>query len=346
MPRLTGAQGPATPRCLRSGRPLLLLTVLALLLAAAMLGALAVGTEPFPLGTTVSALFGAAEPWQRAVVLDVRLPRVLIAALGGAGLALSGAALQGLLQNPLADPSVLGVSSGATLGAVLALYLVPVASLLIVPAASFVVALGAALLTVRLARASGASGTSLLLAGVAVASAGSALTSFVLSLSLAEWEFGMQVLSWMMGGLEGRSWPHLFAMAPPVLLGGLACLRFGRDLDALALGEETAASLGRDVGAARRSLLVLTSLVTAAVASTIGSVAFVGLVVPHALRLGARLSHRALLSASALGGALLLVLADTLCRAAASSIDLRPGTISSAIGAPFFLWLLVRRKAA
>ena len=109
MPRLTTARRPATPRGLRSGSSLLLLTVLALLLAAAMLGACAVGTEPFPLGTTLSAFSGGAEPWQRAIVLDVRLPRVLIAALGGAGHALSGAELQGLLQNPRADPSVLGV---------------------------------------------------------------------------------------------------------------------------------------------------------------------------------------------------------------------------------------------
>lgn len=319
--------------------------MLAILLVIAMVIALAVGTEPFPVETTLAALFGGAEEWQRAIVVDVRLPRVLVAAVGGAGLALSGAALQGLLRNPLADPSVLGVSSGATLGAVLAVYFVPFASLVVVPAVSFVFALGAVLLTVRLARVKDApSTTSLLLAGIAVASAGSALTSFVLSLSLAQWELGMQVLSWMMGGLEGRSWPHLFAMAPPVVLGGLYCLRFGRDLDALALGEETAASLGRDVATVRRTLLLLTSLVTAAAVSTIGTVAFVGLVVPHTLRLGARLPHRALLAASALGGALLLVASDTLCRAVAGTIDLRPGTISSALGAPFFVWLLLRRQ--
>lgn len=323
-----------------------MIALTALALALALFVALATSSEPFSLATTLDALAGGAEPWQRAIVLDVRLPRVLVAAVAGAGLALSGAALQGLLKNPLADPSVLGVSSGATLGAVLAVYLLPMGTLVAVPAVSFVFALGAVLLTVRLSRAREASSTtSLLLAGIAVASAGSALTSFVLSLSLAEWELGRQVLSWLMGGLEGRSWPHLWVMTPPIVLGGAACLRYGRDLDALALGEETAASLGRDVPTVRRAVLLLTSLVTAAAVSMVGTVAFLGLVVPHALRLSARMSHRSLMIASALGGALLLVASDALSRAVASEIDLRPGTLSSALGAPFFLWLLVRRRA-
>lgn len=324
---------------------------LAVVLAVAILGALATGPEGLDVRSVLGALgIGDALPgWQRAVILDVRLPRVLVAAVGGAALSIAGAALQGLFKNPLADPSVLGVSSGATLGAVLALYLGASTSLLVVPAASFAAALAAVLLVGRLAAISGRTTTSsLLLAGIAVASAASALASLVLSISLAQWELGRQVLSWMMGGLEGRGWPHLRALAPLVALGSAAILFQARDLDALAVGEETAASIGLDVRRSRIALLISTSLVTAAAVSIIGTVAFLGLVVPHTLRSAVRMRHLGLLSGSALGGALLLVVADAISRALASTVDLRPGTLSSAIGAPFFLWLMVReqRKAS
>lgn len=336
----------STPHPARTASVLIALCV-ALLLA--VIGSLAIGPEGWDVDAALGALsFGATggiEDWQRAVILDVRLPRVLVAALGGAALAISGAALQGLFRNPLADPSVLGVSSGATLGAVLALYVGASSSLLWVPLASFLFALGTVLLVARLASVSGrTSTTSLLLAGIAVASAGSALTSLVLSVSLAEWELGRQILSWMMGGLEGRGFSHLSALAPPVVLGSIAILVQARDLDALAVGDETATSIGLDVPRARAALLITTSLVTAAAVSVIGTVAFLGLVVPHALRSAVRMRHFGLLLGSALGGALLLVLSDALSRALGSVVDLRPGTLSSAIGAPFFLWLMVREQ--
>jgi iron complex transport system permease protein len=332
---------------LLSPRAVLVLAVLAAALGLAMLLALGVGPERFELRTVLGALVGGGdiEPWQRAIVLDIRLPRVLVAALGGGALALSGAALQGLFRNPLADPSVLGVSSGATLGAVLALYLGASTSLFFVPLASFVFALAAVLVVTRLAAISGrTSTTSLLLSGIAVASAGSALTSLVLSVSLAEWELGRQVLSWMMGGLEGRTYGHVVAMAPPILLSGIAMLAYARDLDALAVGEETASSIGLDVPRSRAALLILTSLATAAAVSVIGTVAFLGLVVPHVLRLSVRMRHLGLFVGSALGGALLLVVSDMISRSLSGVLDLRPGTLSSAIGAPFFLWLMVREQ--
>lgn len=325
---------------------MLVLVVLAAALGLALVLALAVGPEELDLSSVLAAFTGGEIPaWQRAIVLEVRLPRVLVAALGGGALALSGAALQGLFRNPLADPSVLGVSSGATLGAVLALYLGATSSLFLVPLAAFSMALASVFSVTRLAAISGrTSTTSLLLAGIAVASAGSALTSLVLSLSLAEWELGRQVLSWMMGGLEGRTHEHVLMLAPIVTLGGAGVLLHARDLDALAVGEETAASIGLNVARSRASLLVLTSLITAAAVSVIGTVAFLGLVVPHALRLTARMRHLGLLAGSALGGALLLVVSDALSRAVAGEIDLRPGTLSSALGAPFFLWLMVREQ--
>lgn len=332
----------------RRGRPALAMVALALGLALTSLVALVLGSAFLAPGEVLAALVDAAhEPaWHREVVLGVRLPRALVAALAGTGLGVSGAALQGLFRNPLADPGVLGVSSGATLGAVLALYLWPERSLLLVPAAAFVVALLAAGLVYRIATRRGVtSSVTLLLAGIAVAGAFSAATSLVLSLSLAEWELGREVLSWMMGGLEGRGWEHVAALAPPVLVGSAALLFFARDLDALVLGEESALSVGVDVPRTRRAVLVLSALVCGASVAIVGSVAFVGLVVPHVVRLGLGRGHARVLCGSALGGAILLVVADTVSRTL-TSIDLRPGALTSALGAPFFVWLLVRTRRA
>lgn len=332
-----------------SATPALALGVLALLVAAALGVALAVGAASLSPTEVLDVLWGRAggPSWHREVVLDVRLPRALVAALAGAGLGVSGAALQGLFRNPLADPGVLGVSSGATLGAVLALYLSPDGALLLVPTAAFVFALGAAALVYRIATRRGTTSTvTLLLGGIAVAGALSAATSLVLSLSLAEWELGREVLSWMMGGLEGRGWEHAAALAPPVALGTAALLFFGKDLDALVLGEESALAVGVDVPRTRRAVLALAALVCGASVAIVGSVAFVGLVVPHVVRLVLGRGHHAVLLGSALAGAILLLLADTTSRTLAASIDLRPGAITSALGAPFFVWLLVRARRA
>ena len=229
----------------------------------------------------------------------------------------------------------------------LAVYLLPERSLFAVPAAAFVVALGAAALVYRIATRRGVTSVvSLLLGGIAVAGALSAATSLVLSLSLAEWELGREVLSWMMGGLEGRGWEHVAALAPPIVLGTAALSFFAKDLDALALGEESALAVGVDVPRARRAVLALAALVCGAAVAIVGSVAFVGLVVPHLVRLGLGRGHARVLAGSALGGAILLLAADTLSRAVSTSIDLRPGALTSALGAPFFVWLLVRARRA
>lgn len=323
--------------------------LLAVLLLVALVLALSFGAARLAPGEVLAALTGSGDgpPWHREVVRDVRLPRALVAALAGAGLGVSGAALQGLFRNPLADPGVLGVSSGATLGAVLALYFVPERSLFVVPASAFAFALMAAALVYRIATRRGVtSSVTLLLGGIAVAGALSAATSLVLSLSLAEWELGREVLSWMMGGLEGRGWEHAAALAPPIVLGTGALFFFAKDLDALALGEESALAVGIDVPRARRAVLALAALVCGAAVAIVGSVAFVGLVVPHLVRLGLGRSHARVLTGSALGGAILLVVADTVSRTLATSIDLRPGALTSALGAPFFLWLLVRTRRA
>lgn len=328
-------------------RSALFALVALVLVALVILGALAIGTSALPAGRVLSILLGASDvaAWERAVVFDIRLPRVVVALIGGAGLGVSGAAMQGLFRNALAEPGVLGVSSGATLGAVIALY--AGATMLLVPAAAFVGALACALLVYRLASAAGRAPTaSLLLAGVAVSGVAGAFGSMILSMAVAEWELGRQMLSWMMGGLEGRTWTHAAIAAPPVLLGGIALTLRARELDALALGEESAAALGVDVPALRRAVLLLVALATGATVAVMGSISFLGLMAPHAVRMLIGPSHRGVLVGSAVTGAIGLVLADALCRAVAGSMDLRPGVVTAMLGGPFFLYLLVRHQRA
>lgn len=318
------------------------------LLALSMVVATALGTVALPLGHTARILtgLGAGLPaWQHAVVIDVRLPRVVLAALAGGGLGIAGAAMQGLFRNPMADPAILGVSGGSALGAVGALYLVPAAaSLFVVPAAAFAGGLGAALIVYALATTRGRTRVlTLLLAGIAVGSIANALTSFFLSLAVADWEVGKQMLLWMMGSLEGRTWQHV-AMAAPLVLGGSVWLGvYARDLNALLTGEESALSVGVDVPRMKRNLIVVSSLVTAATVAVMGIVAFVGLIVPHIVRLVIGPDHRRLLPLSFLAGALLLVWADLLTRVLPAA-DLRLGVVTALAGGPFFLYLLVRGR--
>jgi iron complex transport system permease protein len=253
--------------------------------------------------------------------------------------------MQGLFRNPMADPGVIGVSAGASLGAVTALYTVTSAvAVYAVPAAAFAGALGAALLVYALATTSGRTPiATLLLAGIAVAGIAGAMTSFVLSLSLADWEVGRQMLVWLMGGLEGRSWSHV-TMAAPLVIGGSAwLLTYGRDLDVLLTGEESALSVGVDVPRVKRTLLVLSALVTGATVAVMGVVGFVGLMVPHIVRLLVGPSHLRLLPTSFLSGAIFVVWADLGCRVLPLA-DLRLGVLTALTGGPFFLWLLVKNR--
>lgn len=300
--------------------------------------------------TIMSAALRGAEAsdlpaWQRAVLLSVRLPRVVLAATTGAGLATAGAVMQSLFRNPMADPGVIGVSSGAALGAVVALYAgVATLSTFVVPFAAFAGALGAAALVYTLATTRGRTPvTTLLLAGIAVSGIAGALVSFVLSVSLAEWEVGRHMLGWLMGSLEGRSWSHVAMAAPVVLVGSLWLATYARDLDAIITGEESALAVGVDVVRVKRALILLSSLVTAATVAVTGIVGFVGLMVPHMVRLLTGPRHSILVPASFLTGAIFVVWADVVCRVAPAS-DLRLGVVTALTGGPFFLWLLVRHQ--
>lgn len=277
-------------------------------------------------------------PAAETIVLDLRLPRVLSAALVGLGLAVAGATFQGLLRNPLADPYVLGTASGAALGAAIAV-LIPVRILVLefglVHGLAFVGALASIWVVYRLSRTGTlAPLTSLLLTGYAVGSllaAGLAMTMYLSGANLR------QIFSFMLGGFEDSSWLR-FAVALPIVAGGSAAIMLrARSLNGLLLGEETAAHLGVDVRRERIVLLALASLVTAAGVAIAGLIGFVGLVVPHVVRLVVGPNARVVLPISALVGASLMVGADVVARMLG---DIPVGVVTAVVGAPFFLIVL------
>ncbi len=279
------------------------------------------------------------------IVTVIRLPRILIGALVGAALACSGATMQGLFRNPLADPGLLGVGAGGALAAVIAITSgLAALSLWTLPAAAFVGSLAAATLVYSLSVTRGRTDVSvLLLAGVAVSAFLGAITSAIL-LFTKDYNAVMAILSWLVGGLAGRGWDHLRVALLPVLLAMLATFAYSRDLNLLLTGEETAQSLGVDVARSRLILLVLTSLMTGAAVSIAGGISFVGLIIPHTLRLIVGPDHRVLLPASALGGAIFLTLADMGARLVLQPAELQVGIVTALFGAPFFLFLLWRQR--
>lgn len=282
---------------------------------------------------------------KRDIFLQIRLPRVFLAALVGASLAVAGATFQGLFRNPLADPYIIGVSSGAALGASLAVVLGLSwgwAGLGAVPLLAFAGGLATIVLVYRVSRQGGTVPIlMLLLAGIAVSAFLTALVSLSIYFS---GERLHQIIFWMMGGLTGAKWNYLRVMAPYVLVGFSVIYYFARELNALLLGEETAVYLGIEVERLKKVFLVAASLLVAAAVSTSGIIGFVGLVVPHMVRLVAGPDHRFLLPVSALCGAILLIGADTLARIVLAPAELPVGIITALLGAPFFLYLLRKRR--
>lgn len=272
------------------------------------------------------------------IVWQMRLPRVLVAMLVGAALSGSGLVMQAYFRNSLASPGLLGVSSGGAAGAVVAIALGWVSfSLWILPVAATVGALAAVGAVLVLAKR-GASTERLLLAGVALNALLGAVTSYVLSTQTTLFERTAQILFWLLGGLEDRTWEHV-AMATPIVIAAAALWPLGRPMDLLSLGEREAQSLGVDVGVLRRRLLVLSTVLTAVATAAAGMVGFVGLIVPHMLRLLVGAEHRRLMPLCLVGGAAFVLACDLASRSAG---NLRLGIVTALIGGPFFLWLLRR----
>ncbi|MFF0885470.1 FecCD family ABC transporter permease [Streptomyces sp. NPDC003456] len=338
----------------RAARPRLAvaLVVLAVALVLSITAGLAVGSVRVPPGQVwgiVTHALGAgwAEPdWspaREAIVLDVRAPRVLLGAVAGAGLAVVGAALQALIRNPLAEPYLLGVSSGASLGAVVVIVFgVTLLGPVSLSAAAFAGALGALLLVYTCARTGGRITSSrLVMSGVAVA----AVLSAVLNLLLLTTDRGNEaraVLAWTLGGLGGVRWGTLWLPGLALLLGVTVLLVQARNLNLLLAGEEAAVTMGLDVARFRARMFVLLSLVTGVLVAACGPIGFVGLMLPHIVRLFVGGDHRRVLPTAALGGAVFLVWADIAARTVAAPMEIPVGVLTALCGGPFFLWLMRR----
>lgn len=322
---------------------------MAWLLAAGLLVAgLALGVSLGPAEAGPADLWrvirGEGEPVNRAILLGIRVPRAVTAALTGAALAVSGAVFQALLRNPLAEPYLLGVSSGAALGAVLALALggawLGPATLPLTALAGALVAIG---VVFRVARVVDRLDTRVLvLAGVVVAAFFSACVMLVLTFASAETT--RSALLWTMGSLDGASWSAAGALAAYALPATAVAWAMGRHLNALSLGEETAAILGTEVERLKRAAYLVASLLAAAAVSVAGVIGFVGLVVPHGVRIAWGADHRGLVPLSFLVGGALLVLADTAARTVAAPVEIPVGVVTALLGVPVFL-VLLRRSA-
>ncbi len=331
-------------------------TVLLVLLVAVIVVSAAHGPANIPYGDVARLLLrGLGLPVglnlpdsQLTIVMTIRLPRILIGVLVGAALACAGATMQGIFRNPLADPGLLGITAGGGFAAVIVIVTgLAALNLWTLPAAAFLGALVASIVVYSLSMVRGRSDISaLILAGMAVSALLSALTTTLL-LFTRDYGAVQAALSWLFGGLQGRGWDHLRVAVGPVVAAILITFVYSRDLNLLLTGEDTALALGVNVPRTRLLLLALASLMTGAAVSIAGGIGFIGLIVPHMMRLVVGPDYRVLLPASALAGAVFLALADMAARLILQPAELQVGVLTALIGAPFFLFLLWRgHKAA
>jgi iron complex transport system permease protein len=327
---------------------LLLITLLVSITLAVIIGPVeipALQVWQIALSQFFPALSGDWSQAQFNIVWLIRFPRVLLALFVGAGLSVVGVAMQALVRNPLADPYILGISSGASAGAVLALAtgLFAFAGLYALSIGAFAGALLAFLLVFLLAQANGRlSPIRLVLSGVAIAYLFSGLTSFII-LTAGERDLARAVLAWLLGSLSGAAWPDL-SLPAAVLAAGVAYLVLqARALNALIVGEETAITLGLDTARFRRRLFLIVSLLTGVMVAVSGAIGFVGLMLPHMVRLAVGADHRRVLPISLLLGSIFLIWVDVAARTLFDPVELPLGVITSLFGAPFFLWLMRRQ---
>ena len=315
-------------------------------LAIALLLSIAIGSVFISPLEVWRALSGqTANETYRTILWSIRLPRTALIAMVGAALAGSGATYQGLFRNPLADPYLIGVASGAGLGAVLAMSInwpYTTLGLLAVPAAAFVTSLLTVLLVYLFARVgANVPTTNLILAGVAVSSFTGALTSFLMLRSTGELR---RALGWLLGGVSLTGWPALLSLIPYLAVGLTVLCLSGQALNLLQFGDEQASQMGLDTRRAKIIIIVAASLVTAAAVSFAGIIGFIGLIVPHVVRILWGADYRRLIPLSILGGAGTLLLADVLARVVIAPQELPVGIVTALAGAPFFLWVLRRSK--
>lgn len=311
--------------------------VITIAVALLMLAGIVFGTIPIRAVDAVNALFGRGEPTTIAIVRTLRLPRVIMGVLVGAGLAMSGAALQGTLRNPLAEPYLLGVSGGAAVGAVLA-FAFGASAPGLVAISAFIGATSAvvlAMVVARAARSTRGDPRTLLMAGVIIGAFANAVIMVILANAPPNTIRG--ALWWMMGSLSDSDWPAIRWLAVYLLIGGGALVAYAREIDLLALGEEAAAALGINVERSARRAFLLAALVAAATVAAAGLIGFVGLIVPHLVRALGVSRHRPLVLGSALIGAGLVVTADIIARTIRPPGELPLGAITALLGVPFFL---------
>lgn len=323
--------------------PVLALLLLGLLIVS--LCAMSIGAYSIPL---TGLLGGDLTQQQQNVLTAIRLPRVLLGIVVGAALALSGAALQGLFRNPLADPGLIGIAGGAALAVAIMIVLAGPLSgylgLYGLTFAAFAGGIATSIVIFRIARITGTTSvTYMLLAGIAINALAAAATGFLAYLSDDQ---QLRTLTfWTMGSLGGALWPAVFISLSVVIPSSVILLRSARELNLLILGDDEARQLGVDSEKLKRNIIICTALTVAVAVAMSGIIGFVGLVVPHLIRLTLGPDHRLLFPASAILGAILLVVADTIARTALAPAEVPVGIFTSLVGGPFFLWLLIRQYA-
>ncbi|OPJ55392.1 FecCD family ABC transporter permease [Alkalithermobacter paradoxus] len=279
------------------------------------------------------------------IIFNIRLPRIILSSLVGIGLSVSGAAFQGMFKNPMADPYVLGISSGAALGATIAIVLGIQSSLLGlsgVTIMAFVGAITAGFIVYNIARVGNkVPVVTLLLAGVTLSFLLSSIISIIMIFNRQQVD---KIVFWIMGSISAASWNHVITVFPFVTIGSFIIAFFARDLNIFLMGDESARSLGVEVEKLKKTLLFLTSIIVAATVSVSGVIGFVGLIIPHTIRLLLGPDHRVLIPFSALGGAIFMIISDTLARTLIPPTEIPVGAITSLFGAPYFIYLLIKSK--
>ncbi len=329
----------------------LVFAILIILVAVTFIAGVIVGPVTIPILEALTYLFGQADTGDglrsanQLIISLIRLPRVLLGLLIGCALAVSGGTMQGLFRNPLASPYVLGIAGGASTGAALAI-LFDLHVALFLPLGAFLGGMVAVMIVYRLAQETGkkTSVFTLILAGVAVGALFSAVTSFIIFLHAGR-ERALDIIFWIMGGLGRANWANLSVLTPIVVVGTFILIAFSRDLNALAMGEEGAFHLGIEPETSKLVMLGTATLLTSSAVAFAGIIGFVGLIIPHIMRLIIGPDHRFLLPATALAGAIFLVWADMAARTVAAPAEIPVGIITAFLGAPFFLYLLKRKKA-